>query len=144
MTDNSNEGISTILNGARSERRRLATGTMSGPSNLADLLERVLDKGVVIAGDVTLCLGEIELLRLKIRLLISSVDKAKEMGIDWWQHDPALSSAAKSGKVEQDTLLQRLDKLETLLTPLINEREKEKVIAPVVDGAAEPVVTAPA
>jgi hypothetical protein len=95
MSENGTGGIGTILNGARSARRGLA-GAQSGPSNLADLLERVLDKGVVIAGDITLCLGEIELLQIKIRLLIASVDKAREMGIDWWQHDPALCSTAKA------------------------------------------------
>jgi hypothetical protein len=98
MTDNGNggaaSGVSTILNGAR----RPMNGSSHAPSNLADLLERVLDKGVVIAGDITLCLGEIELLQIKIRLLIASVDKAKEMGIDWWQHDPALSSRAGKTK----------------------------------------------
>lgn len=94
MTENGNRGISNILNGARPESRRLATSAQGGSTSLADLLERVLDKGIVVAGDITLCLGEIELLRIKIRLLIASVDKAREMGIDWWQHDPALCSAA--------------------------------------------------
>jgi len=61
-------------------------------SNLADVLERVLDKGLVIAGDVKICLLDIELLTIKIRLLVASVDKAREMGIDWWEHDPSLSS----------------------------------------------------
>ncbi|RCV47941.1 gas vesicle protein [Marinitenerispora sediminis] len=65
-----------------------------GGSNLADVLERVLDKGVVIAGDIKINLLDIELLTIKLRLLVASVDKAKEMGIDWWEHDPALSSAA--------------------------------------------------
>ena len=122
MTDNGNRGISTILNGPRPERRPLA-GASQG-SNLADLLERVLDKGIVIAGDITLCLGEIELLQIKIRLLIASVDKAREMGIDWWQHDPALSSRAHKSPEARDELAQRLDKLETMLTSLVQEREK--------------------
>lgn len=63
-------------------------------SNLADILERVLDKGIVIAGDIRIDLLDIELLTIKLRLLVASVDKAKEMGIDWWEHDPALSSRA--------------------------------------------------
>jgi hypothetical protein len=62
--------------------------------NLADVLERVLDKGMVIAGDIRINLLDIELLTIKVRLLVASVDKAKEMGIDWWEHDPALSSRA--------------------------------------------------
>ena len=94
------DGIATILNGTRPTRPQ-HPGTQSGGTNLADLLSMVLDKGVVIAGDITLCLGEIELLQIKIRLLIASVDKAREMGIDWWQHDPALCSAAKAKSAER-------------------------------------------
>ncbi|MEV6316339.1 gas vesicle protein [Streptomyces sp. NPDC051776] len=66
-------------------------------ANLADILERVLDKGVVIAGDIQINLLDIELLTIKLRLLVASVDKAKEMGIDWWEHDPSLSSRAPTG-----------------------------------------------
>ncbi|MFG2528759.1 gas vesicle protein [Streptomyces sp. NPDC048516] len=66
-------------------------------ANLADILERVLDKGIVIAGDIQINLLDIELLTIKLRLLIASVDKAKEMGIDWWEHDPSLSSRAADG-----------------------------------------------
>ncbi|GGV50651.1 hypothetical protein GCM10010495_80400 [Kitasatospora herbaricolor] len=65
-------------------------------ANLADILERVLDKGIVIAGDIQINLLDIELLTIKLRLLIASVDKAKEMGIDWWEHDPSLSSRARA------------------------------------------------
>ena len=60
------------------------------PAQLADVLERVLDKGIVIAGDIRINLLDIELLTVRIRLLIASADKAKEMGIDWWQGDPFL------------------------------------------------------
>ncbi|MEU9734245.1 gas vesicle protein [Streptomyces sp. NPDC048002] len=63
-------------------------------ANLADILERVLDKGIVIAGDIRINLLDIELLTVKLRLIVASVDKAKEMGIDWWEHDPSLSSRA--------------------------------------------------
>ena len=123
--------VATILNGARPDRRRLAMPTQGGSSNLADLLERVLDKGVIIAGDITLCLGEIELLQIKVRLLIASVDRAQAMGLDWWRNDPALSSRARKENKdnkeipERDQLLQRLDRLETLLTPLVEERAKQ-------------------
>ncbi|RNF81319.1 gas vesicle protein [Streptomyces botrytidirepellens] len=68
--------------------------------SLADILERVLDKGVVIAGDIRINLLDIELLTIKLRLLVASVDKAKEMGIDWWEHDPSLSSRARPPAVE--------------------------------------------
>jgi len=64
-------------------------------SGLGDLLERILDKGIVIAGDIKISLADVELLNIKIRLLVASVDKAKEMGIDWWAHDPYLSSRAR-------------------------------------------------
>ncbi|MEU9150397.1 gas vesicle protein [Streptomyces sp. NPDC048417] len=67
-------------------------------ANLADILERVLDKGIVIAGDIQINLLDIELLTIKLRLLVASVDKAKEMGIDWWEHDPALSSRARGDR----------------------------------------------
>lgn len=72
--------------------------TRPEPASLADVLERVLDKGVVIAGDIRINLVDVELLTIRIRLLVASVDRAREMGIDWWQHDPMLSSrAATSG-----------------------------------------------
>ncbi len=84
-------------------------------SALADILERILDKGVVIAGDVTICLVGVELLSIRLRLVIASVDKAVAMGINWWESDPALSSQARI-MAEQNRLLQgRLDRLETLV-----------------------------
>lgn len=64
-------------------------------TNLADILERVLDKGVVIAGDIKISLADVELLSIKIRLLVASVDKAREIGINWWEDDPHLSTKAK-------------------------------------------------
>lgn len=85
-------------------------------TNLADILERVLDKGIVIAGDITISLADVELLRIKVRLLIASVDKAQEIGIDWWQSDPALSSRAKKLEEENNLLRARLDRLEAALT----------------------------
>lgn len=72
----------------------LAPSGRDTSANLADILERVLDKGVVIAGDIQINLLDIELLTIKLRLIVASVDKAKEMGIDWWEHDPSLSSRA--------------------------------------------------
>src|SRR5205085_8563461 len=67
----------------------------SGPDTLADVLERVLDKGVVVVGDIGVSLLDIELLTLKVRLLIASADTAREMGIDWWMSDPFFSSQAR-------------------------------------------------
>jgi hypothetical protein len=63
-------------------------------ANLADVLERVLDKGVVIAGDIRINLLDVELLTIKLRLLVASVQTAKELGIDWWEHDPTLTARA--------------------------------------------------
>ncbi len=77
--------------------------------SLADLLERVLDKGIVIAGDITVNLLDIELLTIKIRLLVASVDKAREMGIDWWEHDPKLTGSANGGG-ELEKRLRRLER----------------------------------
>ncbi len=66
------------------------------PANLGDILERVLDRGIVIAGDIQVNLLDIELLTVKLRLLIVSVDTAREIGIDWWEHDPWLTGRARS------------------------------------------------
>jgi uncharacterized protein YlxW (UPF0749 family) len=86
----------------------------AGPSadSLADILERVLDKGVVIAGDIIVNILDIELLTLKLRLLVASVDTAKAMGIDWWQDDPFLSRDARSLENENRELRARIEKLE--------------------------------
>ncbi len=83
-------------------------------ATLADVLERVLDKGMVIAGDIKIKLVDIELLTIQIRLLIASVDKAKEMGIDWWMTNPDFTSKARvaDGERELDELKARLRQLE--------------------------------
>ncbi len=90
----------------------------SGTTNLADLLERVLDKGVVIAGDITVSLGQIELLSIKLRLIVASIDKAQEIGIDWWKSDPALSSQARQLEKQNEQLTARLDRMEGHLRAL--------------------------
>ncbi|HWC21740.1 MAG TPA: gas vesicle protein [Flexivirga sp.] len=79
--------------------------------NLADILERVLDKGIVIAGDIRINLLDIELLTIRIRLLVASVDKAQEMGIDWWRRDPMLSGETDLAD-ENKQLRQRIEALE--------------------------------
>jgi hypothetical protein len=71
------------------------------PSNLGDILERVLDRGVVIAGDIRVSLLDIELLTIKLRLVVASVDTARQMGIDWWEHDPWLASRPRR-ELERD------------------------------------------
>ncbi|MFG6119625.1 gas vesicle protein [Thalassobacillus sp. B23F22_16] len=87
-------------------------------SNLVDVLETVLDKGVVIAGDIRVGIADVELLSIKIRLIVASVDKAKEIGMDWWETDPYLNSKAANKeqdqklKEENDELQKRIEELE--------------------------------
>ena len=82
-------------------------------TGLAEILERVLDKGIVIAGDIKISIADVELLTIKIRLMIASVDKAKEMGIDWWEHDSYLSSRAKEAESQK-----KIEELETAVEKL--------------------------
>src|SRR6266480_1057007 len=96
-------------NGGRIEAQR-----PGGPANLADILERVLDKGIVIAGDIQINLLDIELLTIKLRLLVASVERAQEMGINWWESDPPLSSNARQLKRENEDLRTRLRRLEQM------------------------------
>jgi hypothetical protein len=83
------------------------------PANLADILERVLDKGIIIAGDIQVNLLDIELLTIRIRLLVVSVDKAQEMGIDWWRHDAGLTSTKRELEDENEELRARIAELES-------------------------------
>jgi hypothetical protein len=89
-------------------------GQVSGrePANLGDILERVLDKGIVIAGDIRVNLLDIELLTIKLRLLIVSVETAKEPGIDWWERDPWLNAGQDQLERENRRLRRRLAELE--------------------------------
>jgi len=83
-------------------------------STLADVLALVLDKGIVIAGDIQIKLADVDLLTIKIRLLVAGVDKAKEMGIDWWEKDPFLSSKARDEESEKkiEELEKKVESLE--------------------------------
>ena len=92
-------------------------------TNLADILERVLDKGIVIAGDIKIQLADVDLLNIKIRLLVASVDKAMEMGINWWQQDSYLSTKAKETELQKENvaLKKRLERLEEKLNPVRNK-----------------------
>ncbi len=73
--------------------------SVSGTVNLLDILDRVLDKGLVIAGDVRISLANVELLTIRIRLLVCSVDKAEAIGLNWWKFDPNLTSGAPAGRL---------------------------------------------
>lgn len=97
---------------------RPSLDTRSDSTSLADLLERILDKGIVIAGDISISLVDIELLTIKLRLLISSVDKAREIGVNWWESDPWLSGRREqqssiddggSGRAELESRLERIE-----------------------------------
>jgi len=98
------------------EPRRMEVQRSSGPApaNLADILERVLDKGIVIAGDIQINLLDIELLTIKLRLLVASVERAQEMGINWWESDPSLTSQARELEEENEDLRARLERLEEM------------------------------
>lgn len=93
--------------------------------SLADVLERILDKGIVVAGDISISLVGIELLTIRLRLLVATVDKAKELGINWWETDPMLSSGAAKLEAENALLLERLTRMEKL----VHEMTQEKAIA---------------
>lgn len=84
----------------------------SGPSTLADVLERVLDKGVVVVGDIGVKLLDIELLTLRVRLFIASADTAREMGLDWWEGDAFFSSTARQLEDQNRELRARVERLE--------------------------------
>src|SRR2546423_5077051 len=109
-------------NGGRIEAQR-----PGGPANLADILERVLDKGIVIAGDIQINLLDIELLTIKLRLLVASVERAQEMGINWWESDPTLSGEAKKLEKENEDLRSRLERLEQM-AGLPAPREGQEVV----------------
>ncbi|MFN6501538.1 MAG: gas vesicle protein [Nostoc sp. DedQUE01] len=96
--------------------RTINTSTQG--STLADILERILDKGIVIAGDISVSIASTELLHIRIRLLISSVDKAREMGINWWEGDPYLSSKAQTLIEENRQLQDRLQSIEAEMRSL--------------------------
>lgn len=82
------------------------------PANLGDILERVLDKGLVIAGDIQVNLLDIELLTIKLRLVIASLETAKEVGINWWENDPWLTGDGGKLRVENEKLRARIAELE--------------------------------
>jgi hypothetical protein len=111
-------------------------------ANLADILERVLDKGIVIAGDIQVNLLDIELLTIKLRLVIASVDRAKEMGIDWWEHDPTLSSGSYGHQemVEENRRLR--DRIAALEAgdEYDDEYDEDEEVRPPVDRRERPAV----
>src|SRR4029450_4723446 len=126
------------------------SGTLPGhpasQNNLADILERVLDKGIVIAGDIQINLLEVELLTIKLRLLIASVDRAREMGINWWESDTTLQSLGPGEDVEPSRLDAQNRELggrasfaarrAALLEPALSQRGTETPVRPRTRSAA--------
>jgi len=102
-----------------------AINTSTQGSTLADILERVLDKGIVIAGDISVSIASTELINIRIRLLIASVDKAREMGINWWESDPYLSSKANRLAEENQQLQHRIESLEAEMRAFTSVNAKE-------------------
>ncbi|GAB6098315.1 hypothetical protein JCM16358_01940 [Halanaerocella petrolearia] len=95
-------------------------------SGVGEILERILDKGVVIAGDISIALADVDLLTIKIRLVVASVDKAKEIGIDWWTMDPSLSSLAHDNKGEKEEIEE--SKNEKLNSSSADKLERTEII----------------
>jgi hypothetical protein len=106
-----------------SERTSLIT---SRPPGLVDVLDRILDKGLVIAGDIKVSLANVELLTLQIRLLVCSIDKAEQIGLNWWRYDSNLTTRAAAAEAENVELRERVVALERevrQLTPTADEAE---------------------
>ncbi|MBW4466632.1 MAG: gas vesicle protein [Pegethrix bostrychoides GSE-TBD4-15B] len=114
---------------AQAQNRPMQTAANS--SSLADVLERVLDKGIVIAGDISVSVGATELLSIRIRLLVASVDKAREMGINWWEGDPYLSGQGRQLLEANQQLLETNQQLQARLGSLETELQSLKSASPV-------------
>lgn len=108
------------------------TASSRSPDSLADVLERVLDKGIVVAGDIQINLVDVELLSIKLRLLVASADTARSMGIDWWQNDPFLSSDSQDNELARENaelrsrIHQLEERLEQALDPLPNTPSRQR------------------
>ena len=123
------------MNPPQAQRRGIVHGVES--STLADVLERILDKGLVIAGDIKIKLVDIVLLTIQIRLLVCSVDKAKEMGIDWWSENSYLNPNKIARKLGDDDLESRLERIEKRLLTASSSSAIPEQIEPVgveIDG----------
>lgn len=103
-----------------------AIGQSTSSASLGEILEKILDKGVVIAGDISIAIADVELLTIRIRLIVASIDKAEQMGIDWWKNDPALSIKAKKklnerNRREEEKLEKRNEQLMKRIEMLENK-----------------------
>ena len=108
----------------------LSDGSLRSSGSLVDVLDRVLDKGLVVAGDIRISLADVELLTIRIRLLICSIDKAEEIGLDWWKGDPELSGRGRALVTENLELRERVRLLESRLEALSAHMEKPALKSP--------------
>jgi hypothetical protein len=91
-------------------------------TGLVEVLDRILDKGLVIAGDIKVSLAEVELLTIRIRLLVCSIDKAEQIGLDWWRYDHHLSPGKQALSAENEDLRKQVRALERQLTATSRRR----------------------
>jgi Gas vesicle protein len=110
-------------------RTDLAVGVQRG-TGLVDLLDRVLDKGLLIAGDIRISLAEVELLTIRIRLIVCSIDKAQEIGLDWWKYDRNLAPGARAAAVETEALRRQVRLLERRIAALSARQAPRRRRAP--------------
>ena len=108
----------------------LTPGQSRGNTGLVDVLDRVLDKGLVVAGDIKVSLAEVELLTIRIRLMICSIDKAAEIGLDWWKYDRHLSPGREQVMQENLELREQLQVLERRLESLTRTNAKRRRAIP--------------
>jgi hypothetical protein len=113
-----------MLAGSRTQMSSSIEPTYRRSSGLVDVLDRVLDKGLVIAGDIRVSLANVELLTIRIRLLVCSIDKAEQIGLDWWRQDPNLSVAARRMSMENEALREQVRVLEERFASLALEQER--------------------
>lgn len=118
-----------------SERSTLITAR---PPGLVDVLDRILDKGLVIAGDIKVSLANVELLTLQIRLLVCSIDKAEQIGLNWWRYDTNLTTRAERAEAENVELRERLAELEREIKRLAASNPAARVVR---DGDVERVLS---
>jgi hypothetical protein len=109
--------------------RELPNG-LQRTSGLVDVLDRVLDKGLVVAGDIKISLAEVELLTIRIRLLVCSIDKAEQIGLDWWRYDHHLSPGKNGAALENDALRRQVVELERRLAELTGKGSRAPALPP--------------
>jgi hypothetical protein len=103
-------------------------------SGLVDVLDRVLDKGLVIAGDIKISLAEVELLTVRVRLIVCSIDKAQQIGLDWWRYDQHLSGGRENAELETQQLREQVRLLERKVESLTRKPMARRRASPRGNG----------